>query len=320
MKKIVKISRMVLLSLLVVSLFSPLVAQAQGKHVHPSDLSLETLQQSDEESIYSMIYYEETLYPIVARSIGGTSETEEWSESGVSHVYKELSDEAKEATIVDWFLDPALGGSLHEQNTILTTEDTQEAMAHIESQLVDYKSSHSDRHLDVQVVAAYSGSMDIMPSYIFVGYRALDDQGVPYAISGMDTSHELIGDSFTGGSEYQYVAVGNGTIGSSFDYSTGELSDSPNSEGFAMDFNPVDYFGDETTVMNDEAGTVYTEEDLPPGSSPAFLEHGEGGVNSMEVGIAQANGDNTNLSGGSIFAMLMPILILGAVMLIALDN
>lgn len=317
-EKMKRFSASVALVLISASLILPVTVSAEESDVvEPAELSLESAKKGD--GAYSIVEYEDGR-PIIARSIASVNAFTDNQETPKIPQAAELSEDALAAIQPGWLIDPKVGGVTDERNVALLTTDTLVALDEIYTHLLEYMEQHEDLYLDVQAVPVYTGLEDIMPSFVFVGFRALDADGRPIDITLWATQHPSIGYVFEGGSGYHYMAVSNTSTDHVFDYSTAEPSRKEKHEGFEQPFDPVAYFGNTGTVINEETTAEINEDNLPPGSSAVFLEHGEGGVNSMQVGVAQANGEAPSSGGGGLMTALLPFVLLGAVLLIIMDN
>jgi len=238
----------------------------------------------------------------------------------------EFSDNAQEFLMPYWTIPPELGGATGSKNHIALTKETKEQLDHLNEHITNDISNRDDVWLDMQVVPMYHAQEDVIPTYLFVGYRALESDGTPVSMGTWESENPLVGSTFTGGSEYQYIAIKNGSVNTELDYSTGEPSDSEEHGGFEQGFDPTVYFGEEGSVVNNEQQAQEMDpDDLPPGSSPRFVEQSqEDGIDALNVASEQVNGEVEGsglMSGfGNLIAGFLPFLLLGAVLLIAGDN
>lgn len=306
------------LGLISTSLLLPFsVSAEESQVVEPQELNLEIAKKAD--GAYSVVQYEDGR-PIVARSIASSDSFIPDKSSPTYPGLAELSDEAKDAVVSSWLIDPKVGGAVDEKNTVLLTTESVEAMDEVYAHLLGYMLQHPDLHLDIQSVPVYYGLDDVVPTYVFVGFRALDTDGRPIDITLWDIDNELLGYFFEGGDGYHYLAVSNESSEYALNYSTGEQSKKPKHDGFEQPFEPAHYFGTSGEVVNDETVAQIDEDNLPPGSSPVFLENGAGGINGLEVGTNQASGKGTGGTNSNLMAALMPIALMGAVLLIAMGS
>lgn len=239
---------------------------------------------------------------------------------------KDFSDEARAGLTSSWLVSPHLGGYTGDQNQIILTKETEEQMKHLSDHILEWINGRDDLWLDMQVVPMYHAEEDVIPTYIFVGYRALESDGTPVAMDTWSSNNPLVGDTMNGGSEYQYVAVKNGSAETPLNYSTGEPSNNEQHGGFQQGFDPAVYFGTEDSVVNNEQEEKeINPDDLPPGSSPRFLETAQTeGTDALQLAQEQKNGEaegaNDSSGFGGIIAGILPFLLLGSVLLIAGDK
>lgn len=307
--------RWLTLSGLLIWLFSPMLVLADNYIANPQDLSLDAA--LSEGEAYSMVI-DDLDRPLVARSIAKPSAFEQGVSATSNNVYNNVEAEVQEGLKPAWIIDPRVGGVEHIDNTFPAIPAIIDPLTTLYDDIASAVPSE-DTYLDIVSIPVYHTMEDVLPTYIFVGYRGLNEDGTTVNLGSMDEQSGHIGTFFEGGSDYMYVAVSNNSPDQPYNYATGEQSRNQDHDGFETSFDPTHYFGVAEDAVNSELVENYTAEDLPPGSSEVFLEENQTGINSLQVGAAAASGEDTS-SGGGILATFLPFILMGAVLLIAVGS